>query len=102
MTRLVKLDWDEVEREYVYDGSSNPVSYTQLAVRHNTARSAVAEHGTSGRWPEKRKAFREALGIKAIEAVSAEWVGFETAVRAKTTAVGLKYLDQFEKALDAG
>ena len=102
MTRTLKLDYDEIEREYIYDGSANPVSFTELAKRHNVARNTIAEKGIKGRWFERRKEFREQLGIKATEALGDEWVRFETAIRHKTTSVALKYLDAFEKALDEG
>lgn len=102
MTRQRKLDLDEVEREYVYDASANPVSFSQLALRHNVARNTIAEPATRGRWYEKREEFRKQLGIKATEALGDEWVKFETAIRQKTTSVALKFLDQYEKKLDAG
>lgn len=102
MTRQRKLDMDEVEREYIYDASPNPVSFSQLAAKHNVARNTIAEPGTKGRWYERRQEFRRQLGIKATEALAEEWVQFESAMRAKTTSVGLKYLDMYEKALDAG
>lgn len=102
MTRQQKLDWDVIEREYIYDAAKSPVSYSQLALRHNVARNTVAERGTREQWYEKREEFRRQLGIKATEALSEEWQKFDVAVRKKVTALSLKYLDAYEKALDAG
>jgi hypothetical protein len=102
MTRQQKIDIAELEREYIFDASAHPVSFTQLAERHNVARNTVAERGTKGRWFERREEFRRQLGVKAVEALGEEWVRFETAIREKTTSVGLAYLERYEKALLAG
>lgn len=99
MTRQRKVDIVELEREYIYDASAHPVSFTQLAQRHNLARNTVAEPATKGRWFERREEFRKQLGVKAVEALGEEWVKLETALREKTTAVGIKYLEQYEQAL---
>jgi hypothetical protein len=99
MTRQRKVDPDILEREYIYDSTNPPISITQLAERHDLARSGVAEKARKGRWFERRKEFRDQLGIKATEALGEEWVRFETATREKMMTIGIAYLAKFEKAL---
>lgn len=102
MTRARKFDWDVIEREYIYDSGTPPISLTDLAERHGAARSGLTEIARRGRWFERREEFRKMLGIKATEKLGEEWVRFETAVREKAMNVGLKYLEAFEKALADG
>lgn len=100
MTRTRKVDPEVLEREYIYDSSSPPISYTQLADRHGLARNTVAEKGIAGGWYSKRMAFRQSLGIKVADALGEEWVKFETATREKTMELGLKVLQRFENQLE--
>lgn len=100
MTRNRKVDPEVLEREYIYDSGSPPISLTQLAERHGLARSGVADKAMRGQWFRKREEFRQQLGEKAVEKLGEEWVRFETAVREKVTAIGLKYLTKFEAAMD--
>lgn len=102
MTRNRKVDPAVLEREYIFDPSSSPVSLTDLAQRHGMARSGIADKALKGRWYERRVEFRQQLGEKVVAALSDEWVGFETATREKLMQTGLKYLDKYIEALDNG
>lgn len=99
MTRNQKVNPEELEREYIYDQGTPPVSFSQLAERHGVTRSTVADRGIKGRWFERRKAFREQLGMKVTEAMGDEWVRLEAAVRERLMTLGLAYLARYEKDL---
>lgn len=101
VTRNRKIDPAILEREYIYDAATPPVSFSQLAERHGLARNTVAEKGVKGRWFERRKEFRESLGIKVTEAMGEEWVRFETAAREKLMSLGMSYIEKYEAALKA-
>lgn len=102
MTRQRKVDPELLRREYIYDSANPPISFTQLAEKHGLARSGVADRGIKEKWYEQRQQFRETLGIKTVEALGETWVKFETATREKMMTVGLKYLDEYAKALEGG
>src|SRR5688572_4613488 len=102
MTRARKIDPAILEREYVYDAATPPISITGLAEKYGLARSGVADKARVGRWFERREEFRRQIGEKAVSALGDKWVGFETAVREKMTSVALTYLDQYQKALNDG
>jgi hypothetical protein len=102
MTRNRKIDPEVLEREYIYDSSPKPVSFTALADRYNLARNTVAEKGVKGRWYERRKEFREQLGMKTVEALGDQWVRYETAVREKAMVIAVKYLETYEAKLLSG
>lgn len=101
MTRNRKVDPEVLEREYIYDAENPPVSITRLAERHGLARNTVAEKAIRGRWFERRKEFRENLGIKVTEALGDEWAKLEAATREKLMSLGSTYLDQYMKKLVA-
>lgn len=102
MTRQRKVDPELLEREYIYDSASPPISLTGLAEKHGLARSGVAEKAIKGRWFERRNEFREQLGVKTTEALGENWVKFETATREKMMTLGLTYLDKYSDALESG
>lgn len=102
MTRNRKVDPEVLKREYVYDSSNPPISYTQLAEKYGLARSGVADRAIKEQWHKQREEFREQLGMKTVEALGEQWVKFETATREKMMSVGLKYLDDYTKALNDG
>ncbi len=99
MTRNRKVDPEVLEREYIYDSSTPPISLTGLAEKHGLARSGVAEKAMKGNWYQRREAFRETLGQKVADALGEEWVRFETASREKAMSVAMTYLDKYAKAL---
>lgn len=101
MTRNRKVDPDVLEREYIYDTANPPVSFTGLAERHGLARNTVAEKALRGRWFERRKEFRESLGVKVTEALGDQWAKLEAATREKLMSLGSTYLDQYLKKLMA-
>lgn len=102
MTRARKYDPELLEREYIYDSATPPISLTGLSERYGLARSGVAEKALKGRWFERRTEFRQQLGVKTVEALGEKWVGMETATREKMMTVGLEYLDKYAAALDDG
>lgn len=102
MTRQRKVDPELLKREYIYDSGNPPISFTQLAEKHGLARSGVADRGIREKWYEQRQEFRNALGIKTVEALGETWVKFETATREKMMSVGLDYLDKYAEALKNG
>lgn len=102
MTRLRKVDPEVLEREYIYDSGSPPISLTQLAERHGLARSGVADKAMRGQWFRKREEFRQQLGEKAVEKLGEEWVRFETASRERMLSIGLDYLNKYAEALTNG
>jgi len=102
MTRNRKVDPEVLEREYIYDSGTPPISYTELAAKYGLARNTVAEKGIRGRWFERREEFRKTLGIKVTEALGEEWVRFETAAREKLMALGMTYVEKYAKALEDG
>ena len=99
MTKNRVVDIDELEREYIYDQGTPPVSFTDLARRHGVARNTVSVPGTKRGWYEKRKAFRVALGMKVTEAMGDQWVALEAALTERLMSSGLAYLSKWEKAL---
>lgn len=99
MTRNRKVDPEVLEREYIYDSGTPPISYTDLATKYGLARNTVAEKGIRGRWYERREEFRKTLGMKVTEALGEEWVRFETAAREKAMDIGLQVLTKFEEQL---
>lgn len=102
MTRNRKIDPEVLEREYIFDSSTPPVSFTALAERHGLARNTVAEKASKGRWFERREEFRKQLGVKTVEALGEQWVRYETAMREKLMAVGLAYIEKYEQAMADG
>jgi hypothetical protein len=102
VTRNPKYDWTAIEREYIFDAGSPPVSYDDLVAKYGMARSGLSEIARKGRWYERREEFRQQLGVKAVERLGEEWVRFETATREKMMTVGIAYLDKYQKALEAG
>lgn len=101
MTRNRRIDPAILEREYIFDSGSPPISLTQLAEKHGMARSGIAAKALTGRWYERRVEFREQLGMKVVDALGDEWVKYETAVRRKMMDVASTYLDKYIEALDA-
>ncbi len=100
MTRNRKVDPAVLEREYVYDTGSPPISFTALAERHEVARNTVANYGIKGGWFEKRQQFRQTLGMKVTEAMGEKSLEFAVAAREKSMVIGLKVLEKFEQQLD--
>lgn len=102
MTKLRKYDPEVLEREYIYDSSQKGISISLLAEKHGMARSGLADMAMKGRWYEKRKTFREQLGMRVIDAMGEEWAQYGAAVREKQMAIAMTYLDKYSDALDSG
>jgi hypothetical protein len=102
VTRLRKVDPEVLEREYIFDSGTPPISFSGLAEKYGLARTTVAEKATKGRWFERREEFRKQLGMKTVEALGEQWVRYETAVREKAMATGVEYLEKYAKALTDG
>ena len=100
MTRARLIDPAILEREYIYDSGTPPISLTQLAEKYGMARSGIAAKAQRGRWYERRLEFRESLGEKVVEALGDEWVKYETAVRRKMMDMASTYLDKYIEKLD--
>lgn len=100
MTRNRKIDPEVLEREYIFDSSPDPVSFTDLAIRHGLARNTVAAKGTAGKWFERREEFRRQLGIGVTNALGEQWVRFETQMRERLLSVGMKAVERYEKNFD--
>ena len=101
MTRQIKgPGTDALEREYVY--SDPPLSITDLAEMHGLARSNVAAKANAGNWFEKRQDFRRRLAEETRDAMSEKWAEMQIAVYERMGKLAVKYIDEYEKALDAG
>lgn len=102
MTRQIRGPGTAVlEREYVYDMSEPPISFTELADKHGLARSNVAAKGTAGKWYEKRQEFRAKLKAGVREAMTDQVLQAEVAYREKLLHAGGVYLDKYVEALTA-
>jgi hypothetical protein len=102
VTRNRKIDPEVLEREYIFDAATPPISFSGLAEKYGLARNTVAEKGVKGRWFERRKEFREQLGMKVTEALGDQWVRYETAVREKMMSGFVAYIEKWVAALDSG
>jgi hypothetical protein len=102
VTRNRKIDPEVLEREYIFDAATPPISFSGLAEKYGLARNTVAEKGVKGRWFERRKEFREQLGMKVTEALGDQWVRYETAVREKMMSGFVVYIEKWVAAVDAG
>ena len=102
MTRNRKYDYELLKREYIYDSGHPPISYTDLAEKHGMPRSLVSDRGIREEWAKQREEFRKALGVKTTEAMVDEITKFQIALREKSIAAGLEYLDGYLVALRAG
>lgn len=102
MTRTRTIDWAAVEREYIYDANTPPVSFTELAERHGIARSNITDKGRIGRWYERREEFRKTLGEKTVAAMGDAWLQQEIARREQILAAGHAYVDRYIEALQNG
>jgi len=102
LTRARKVDPALLEREYVYDSGTPPISITQLADNHGMARSHIADMARRGKWYEKRKEIRTTVGEKVLDAMTDRWAETQTIVRNRMLELNIKLLDQAEKAVEAG
>jgi hypothetical protein len=102
MSRARKVDPTQLEREYVFDSATPPVSITALADRYGMARSNIADIARRNRWYEKRKEVRQTVGEKVLEAMTDDWAAAQTTVRNRLIEVNLKLLEETEKAIAAG
>jgi len=102
MTRARKVDPALLEREYVYDSSTPPISLTQLSDQHGISRSHVADMARRGGWYGKRKEIRTTVGEKVLDAMTDRWAETQTLIRDRMLEMSVKMLDAAEKALDAG
>ena len=99
MSRARKVDPALLEREYVYDSATPPISITQLADQHGMARSNIADMARRGKWYEKRKEVRLTVGEKVLDAMTDRWAETQTTIRNRMLEVSMKMLDKAEKAL---
>jgi len=97
-----KVDPALLEREYVYDSGTPPLSITQLADMHGMARSHIADMARRGKWYEKRKEIRTTVGEKVLDAMTDRWAETQSLVRDRMLELNVKLLDQAEKAIAAG
>jgi hypothetical protein len=102
MSPARKVDPALLEREYVYDSATPPVSITQLADNHGMARSHIADMARRNKWYEKRKEVRLTIGSKVLDAMTDRWAETQTIIRDRMLEVAVKMLDQAEAALAAG
>lgn len=102
MTRNRKVDPAVLEREYIFDSGTPPISLTQLSDKYGMARSGIADKARVGRWYERRIEFREQLGEKVVAALGDKWVDYETAQRQRMLDIAIKYMDKYAEALDSG
>jgi hypothetical protein len=102
MTRNRKADPAVLEREYIYDAGSPPVSLTELADKYGMARSGIAEKARAGRWYERRVEFRKQLGERVVAELGEAWVARETAQREAILQLGIDYIEKYREALDDG
>lgn len=98
MSRNPSVDWELIEKEYVY--SEDHISFTDLANKHSVARSALAARADHGGWYEKRQEFNNRVTVRTAEALIAEWVPLETESRKKMMETAGKVLDRFAARLD--
>src|SRR5204862_1115992 len=73
-----------------------------LAEKHGMPRSLLTDRGGKEGWADQRTEFRRALGVKTTEAMTDEIIKFQIATRERMMTVGLKYMDEYAKALEAG
>ena len=52
MTRTTKVDWQEVQKEYITDSTA---SYAHLAEKYGVARKTLQERATREQWPKLRQ-----------------------------------------------
>ena len=52
MTRTTKVDWQEVQKEYITDSTA---SYAHLAEQYGVARKTLQERATREQWPKLRQ-----------------------------------------------
>jgi len=102
VTRARKVDPALLEREYVYDSATPPVSITALADSHGIARSHVADMARRGKWYEKRKEIRTTVGEKVLDAMTDRWAETQTLIRDRMLEMSVKMLDAAELALANG
>lgn len=89
-----------LEREYVY--AEPPISITELSDKYGLARSGVADKARIGKWYEKRKEFRARVSDDVRNAMAEKWSEMQVAVYERLMKSGIKYLDQYDAALEAG
>ena len=102
MTRNRKADPAVLEREYIFDSGSPPVSLTDLAQRYGMARSGIAAQALKGKWYERRVEFRKQLGEKVVAELGEAWVAKATEQREAMLQLGLDYIQKYREALDEG
>jgi len=102
MTRARKFDPTLLEREYVYDSATPPVSLTGLADRHGMNRGHLSDMARRGEWYTKRKEIRKTVGEKVLDAMTDRWAETQTLIRDRMLEMSVKMLDAAEKALADG
>jgi hypothetical protein len=102
MSRARQFDRSLLEREYIYDAATPPISITALADKHGMNRGHLADLSRRGKWYEKRKAVRLTIGDKVLEAMTDQWAESQTAIRNRMLEVNMKLLAEAEKAIAAG
>jgi hypothetical protein len=100
VTRQIKgPGTDVMEREYVY--ADPPISYTDLAEKYGLARSNVAAKAEAGNWFKKREEFRRKVSEETRDAMAEKWAEMQIAIYERLGKLAVKYIDKYEKALDA-
>jgi len=98
-----KHDYDALQREYIFDSTpGRGISLTELAEKHGIARSLIADRAVAEGWTKKRQQYREALGVKTMEAMADRSAATEVAAREGMIALGLDYMKRYKAALEAG
>lgn len=104
MSPARKVDPALLEREYVYDSATPPISITALADKHGLARSGVADMARRANpsWYQQRKEIRLTIGEKVIDAMTDRWVETDGLIRDRMLEVSIKMLDQAETDIADG
>lgn len=97
--RTRKYDYALLEREYVYDSQTPPISFTELADKYGMSRTALTDVAVPGKWHEKRQEVRRVVGEKVLDALTDRWAETESALRRRMLESMVKTLDVYDKAL---
>lgn len=100
MTRNPKVDWKTLEHEYVFD--PNNISISELAAKHDIARSGVAQKMGIGKWYEKRLEYQKRVDASVVEAMGQKWAAMTVAIQEKVLRAAEATLDAYIKYIEEG
>lgn len=98
MTRLRKIEPEELEKEYVFGSES----LGELAERHGLSKSAVAGYAARGKWAEKRTLFKGELLERIRAALTTDWAEYESSLRRQMIDAAIASLTAYRDALASG